>query len=57
MEGHKSEGSTPSEPRPSIKRPYSPPRLSEFGSVQRLSRAGTGLLTEGPGSMNAKKRP
>jgi hypothetical protein len=57
MEGHKSEGSTPYEPGPSIKRPYSPPRLSEFGSVQRLSRAGTGLLTEGPGSMNAKKRP
>jgi hypothetical protein len=56
VEEHKSEVAAP-DPRQAVKRAYSTPRLSDFGSVEMLSLSGTGTMTESPGQKTAVKKP
>lgn len=42
---------------PSVKKPYSSPRLVDLGAIEELSLAGSGTQAEGPGSMNVKRKP
>jgi hypothetical protein len=56
VEEHKSEIAAP-DPRQAVKRAYSTPRLSDFGSVEMLSLSGTGTMSENPGNKDATKKP
>jgi hypothetical protein len=56
VEEHKSEIAAP-DPRQAVKRAYSTPRLSAFGSVEMLSLGGTGSASENPGNHSLTKKP
>ena len=55
MEEHKSEIAAP-DPRQAVKRAYSTPRLSVFGSVEMLSLSGTGAMSGNSGKQPTKLR-
>ncbi len=38
-------------------KPYSPPTLSVYGDVARLTASGTGTATETPGNLDVAKKP
>jgi hypothetical protein len=56
VEEHKSEVAAP-DPRQAVKKAYSTPRLSAFGSVEMLSLGGTGTSSETPGNKKITKKP
>jgi hypothetical protein len=56
VEEQKSEVAAP-DPRHAVKRAYSTPRLSDFGSVEMLSLSGTGVKGENPGKGGSTKKP
>jgi hypothetical protein len=56
VEEHKSEIAAP-DPRQAVKKAYSTPRLSSFGSVEMLSLSGTGVMGETPGNKSTTKKP
>ncbi len=49
--------SSPSREEHATKKPYAAPRLVDLGAIQELSLAGSGTQSEGPGSMNVKRKP
>ena len=39
------------------KKDYNSPVLTDYGTVAQLTQAGSGSVTEGPGSKNRKRKP
>jgi hypothetical protein len=56
VEEHKSEVAAP-DPRQAVKKAYSTPRLSAFGSVEMLSLSGTATTSESQGKGFPAKKP
>jgi hypothetical protein len=49
--------SSPSQKEPAAKKPYSAPKLTDLGAIEKLSMAGSGAQAEGMGSTNVKRHP
>jgi hypothetical protein len=49
--------SSPTQDESAPKKPYTSPKLVDLGAVEELSRAGSGTVTEGPGSTNRRRKP